>query len=70
MARAEDTCPGLGQGEVVSEKSLVKLGKEIMSELEEYRKIVSYWNHQEKVEQRDPTLLVMTFFEEAKLSSP
>lgn len=70
MARAEEICPGLGQGEVVSEKSLEKMGKEIMSELEEYRKIVSYWNHREKVEQRDPTLLVMTFFEEAKLSSP
>ncbi|MFB0563141.1 MAG: YkgJ family cysteine cluster protein [Candidatus Lokiarchaeia archaeon] len=69
MARAEEICPGLGQGEKVSEKSLEKFGKEIISEIEEYKKIVTYWNRQGKVEQRDPVLLVMAFFEEANLSS-
>ncbi len=69
MAKAEEICPGLGQGEEVSEKSLEKFGKEIMIEIEEYRKIVKYWNRHRKVEQQDPVLLVMTFFEKANVSS-
>jgi hypothetical protein len=68
MAKAEEICPGLGQGETVSDKSLEKVGKETIGELEEYSKIVSIWNHHAKVEQLDPVLLVKAFFEEAKLS--
>jgi len=67
MAKAEEICPGLGQGETVSEKSLVKMGREILRELEEYMKIVSIWNHHAKVEKLDPVLLLKTIFEEAKL---
>lgn len=69
MARAEEICTGLGKGEIVSEKNLEEFGKEIISEIEEYRKVVTYWNHQGKVEQRDPILLAMAIFEEANLSS-
>ncbi|MGQ9720339.1 MAG: YkgJ family cysteine cluster protein [Candidatus Jordarchaeum sp.] len=63
MARAEDICPGLGKGEIVSEKSLEKFGKKILDEVEEFKKIVTYWNSQVEIEQQDPVLLVMSFFE-------
>ncbi len=67
MARAENICLGLGQGKRISEKNLEILGKQVIEELEQYRKIVSAWNKQEKAEQLDPTLLVSSFLEEAKL---
>lgn len=68
VVKAEEICPGLGKGEIASKKILEKMGKEIIRELEEYRKIVSVWNSQAEVEKLDPILLLATFFEETKPS--
>ncbi|MEM3526062.1 MAG: YkgJ family cysteine cluster protein [Candidatus Jordarchaeaceae archaeon] len=62
MVKAEEICPGLGQGETFSKESLESMAKEVIGELEEYKKIVSIWNSHARVEQLDPILLLATFF--------